>query len=58
MLAVPGGPGWRQSLLWLIQPADSVPASVTAAVLLLAGVLTYATRVGPPTAPNETAMSR
>lgn len=42
MLAVPGGPGWRQSLLWLIQPTDSVPAAITAAVLLLAGVLTYA----------------
>jgi hypothetical protein len=45
MVPAPGGPGWRQSLLWLIQPEDSVPAAVTAAVLLLAGVLGYATRV-------------
>ena len=58
MLGAPGGPGWRQSLLWLIQPTDSVPAAVTAAVLLLAGVLTYAMRVGPTTPPNEIAMSR
>ena len=45
MLAVPGGPGWRQSLLWLIQPPGSVPATITAAVLLSGGVLAYATRI-------------
>jgi hypothetical protein len=44
MLAVPGGPGWQQSLLWLIQPAGSVPAAITAAVLLLTGVISYAAR--------------
>jgi hypothetical protein len=58
MLAVPGGAGWQQSLLWLIQPADSIPAAVTAAVLLLAGVIGYAVRTSPPTAPNEVTMSR
>jgi hypothetical protein len=42
MLAVPGGPGWQQSLLWLIQPADSIPAGITAAVLLVGGVVAYA----------------
>ena len=58
MLGAPGGPGWRQSLYWLIQPTDSVPAAITAAVLLVAGGITYAIRVSPPTAANEIAMSR
>lgn len=57
MLAAPGGPGWRESLFWLIQPTDSVPAALTAAALLAAGVSTYATRVSPPIPPNEIAMS-
>lgn len=52
MLAIPGGPAWRQSLLWLIQPVGSIPSGITAAVLLLAGVLTYAARVSPPSPPN------
>jgi len=47
MLGAPGGPGWRQSLFWLIQPSDSGPAAITAAVLLLAGLFTYAARAGP-----------
>ncbi|WP_285690484.1 hypothetical protein [Actinoplanes sp. NBRC 103695] len=51
MIAVPGGPAWRQCLSWLIQPPDSVPAALTAAGLLLAGALTYAARVSPPTRP-------
>jgi hypothetical protein len=58
MIAVPGGPGWRQSLLWLIQPVESGPAAITAVVLLLGGVLGYAARVSPPSAPNETAMGQ
>lgn len=58
LLGVPGGPGWQQTLCWLVQPTDSVPAAVTAAVLLLAGVVTYAARASPPRPPNETAMSR
>ncbi|MCA2216968.1 hypothetical protein [Jidongwangia harbinensis] len=58
MLAAPGGSGWRQSLLWLMQPVGSVPAAVTALVLLVVGVLAYAARVSPPRAPNETAMGR
>ena len=53
-VAVEGGPGWRQSLLWLVQPADSVPAAVTAAALLLIGVLTYATRLSWPVKPSVT----
>ncbi|GLY92904.1 hypothetical protein [Actinoplanes sp. NBRC 103695] len=53
MLAAPGGPGWRQCLFWLIQPVSSVPAAVTAAALLVAGLLTYAVRVSPPTPPTE-----
>lgn len=56
MLATPDGAGWRQSLFWLVQPVGSISAGVTAAVLLLAGVVGYATRVGPPTPPNEIAM--
>jgi hypothetical protein len=58
MVGAPGGPGWRQSLLWLIQPAGSITAAVTAAVLLLAGMLAYATRVSPPARPNEIEMGR
>ena len=53
MVAAPGGPGWQQCLLWLVQPADSRPAAITAAVLLVAGLLTYAVPVGPPASPNE-----
>lgn len=49
MLVLPGGPAWQQALGWLIQPPGSVPAALTAAGLLLAGTVTYAARVGPPT---------
>lgn len=48
-----GGPAWRQSLLWMAQPAESEPAAVTAATLLLAGVIAYAARVGPLRPANE-----
>ena len=61
MLAVPGGPdgpAWRQAVFWLVQPVGSIPAAVTATVLLVAGALAYAARATPPTAPNEAAMSR
>ena len=58
MMTATGGPGWQQSLLWLIQPEESVPAAVTAIVLLLGGVLAYAVRVSPPTAPNEVEMEQ
>jgi hypothetical protein len=44
MVNAPGGPGWRQSLFWLMQPERNVPAAITAAVLLAAGVLAYAVR--------------
>jgi hypothetical protein len=58
MTVASAGPGWQQSLLWLIQPEQSVPAAVTAAVLLVARVLAYAARVSPLTAPNEVAMGQ
>jgi hypothetical protein len=58
MIAVPDGSGWQQTLFWLIQPVQSRPAAVTATVLLLAGVLAYAARVSPPTAPNEVEMGQ
>ncbi|GIE83024.1 hypothetical protein Aph02nite_89740 [Actinoplanes philippinensis] len=52
----PGGPAWQQSLLWLAQPAGSVPAAVTAATLVIAGTTAYAIRVGPPRPPSENAL--
>ncbi|MCO8269401.1 hypothetical protein M1L60_02215 [Actinoplanes sp. TRM 88003] len=60
-LIVGGGespPGWRESVFWLVQPGDSRVAAVTAAVLLGAGVLTYAWRVGPRRAPAEAALGQ
>jgi hypothetical protein len=48
-----GGPAWRQSLLWVMQPTDSRAAAVTAGVLFLAGTAAYAVRVGPPRPPSE-----
>ena len=54
----PGGPAWQQSLLWLTQPADSVPAAITAGALVLAGTTAYASRVGPPKPPGENAMGQ
>ena len=54
----PGGPAWQQSLLWLTQPADNVPAATTAAVLVLAGTAAYAKRVSPPRPPGENAMGQ
>jgi hypothetical protein len=47
MLGAPGGPGWRQGLFWLIQPVDSLPAAITAGVLLLAGASAYALGLSP-----------
>jgi hypothetical protein len=53
MLAAPDGPGWQQCLFWLIQPVGNVPAAVTAAALLVSGLLAYAVRVSPPTSPTD-----
>jgi hypothetical protein len=51
-------PGWRESLFWLVEPAESEVAATTAAVLLAAGLLTYAWRVGPRRAPAEAALGQ
>jgi hypothetical protein len=51
-------PAGNAALLWLIQPAGSRPAALTAAVLFAAGVLTYALRPGPPTNPAEATMGQ
>ncbi|AGZ40846.1 hypothetical protein [Actinoplanes friuliensis] len=53
-----GGPVWRQSLFWMMQPAGNKPAAVTAAVLFLAGAIAYALRVGPPRPPSEATMEQ
>ena len=39
---LPEGPAWRQTVLWLIQPADNRIAAWTAAILLLIGLGAYA----------------
>ncbi|MCY1144966.1 hypothetical protein OWR29_43805 [Actinoplanes sp. Pm04-4] len=51
-------PGWREVLFWLVEPASSTVAAATAAVLLTAGVLTYAWRVGPRRAPAEAVLGQ
>ena len=51
-------PAGNAALLWLIQPAGSRPAALTAAVLFAAGVLTYAVRPGPRTNPAEVTMGQ
>ncbi|MFY1686947.1 hypothetical protein [Plantactinospora sp. WMMB782] len=55
---LPDGPPWRQALLWMVQPPESRTAAVTAGALLLAGLLGYAARVGPPPSAAETAMGQ
>ncbi|MDG4788868.1 hypothetical protein O7626_23570 [Micromonospora sp. WMMD1102] len=55
---LPDGPVWRQALLWMVQPPENRTAAVTAGALLLAGLLGYAARVGPPTSAAETAMAQ
>lgn len=53
-LPLQDGPTWRQTLLWMVQPADSRTAAITAGMLFLAGVGAYAARVGPPVSAAET----
>ncbi|WP_327001437.1 hypothetical protein OHA72_40830 [Dactylosporangium sp. NBC_01737] len=57
-LAAPGGPAWRQVALWMVQEPGNRIAAVTAAAFLTAGVVAYAVRVGPPTAPAEATMDQ
>jgi hypothetical protein len=45
-------------LFWLVQPPGNRTAAVTAAVLFLAGLITYAARVGPRTAAAEVTMGQ
>jgi hypothetical protein len=54
----PDGPLWRQTLLWMSQPADNRAAAVTAGVLFLTGVIAYAARGGPPTSAAETTLGQ
>ncbi|WP_250034780.1 hypothetical protein [Paractinoplanes maris] len=54
----PSSRGWPEALFWLVQPAGSEIATVTALVLLTAGVATYAWRVGPRRAPAEAALGQ
>jgi hypothetical protein len=51
-------PSANGALFWLTQPPDSPPATITAGVLLVAGVLAYARRPGPPTPPAEATMTQ
>ena len=51
-------PAGNAALFWLIQPATSRPAAITASVLLAAGVLTYARRPGPRTNTAEVTMGQ
>lgn len=53
LLQVPGGPAWRQVALWMIQPPDNRIGAITAGAFLVAGVIGYAVRVGPPVSAAE-----
>ncbi|WP_250006359.1 hypothetical protein [Actinoplanes sp. M2I2] len=50
--------GWREAVFWLVQPAGSEIAAATAGVLLAAGLVAYAGRVGPRPAPAEAALGQ
>ncbi|MFI5905996.1 hypothetical protein [Dactylosporangium sp. NPDC051541] len=56
--AAPGGPRWRQIALWMVQESGNRIAAVTAVVLLVAGVVAYAVRVGPQVAPVEATLDQ
>jgi hypothetical protein len=57
-LAAPGGPEWRQAALWMVQEPDNRVAAATSATFLLAGVVGYAMRVGPPVSAAEASMEQ
>lgn len=50
--------GWREAPFLLFQPASSKPAAAAAIALFVLGVLVYAWRVGPRTAPAEVALGQ
>ncbi|GAB7045645.1 hypothetical protein [Catenuloplanes indicus] len=49
---------WKRAAFWLIQPAGDRAAAVTGAVLLLAGLIGYGLRAGPPVAAAQTPIDR
>ena len=49
---------WHQVLFWLVQPADSRPAAITAGLLFVSGVIAYALRAGPMTPAVEVTMDQ
>ncbi|MFI6070699.1 hypothetical protein ACIA5C_03800 [Actinoplanes sp. NPDC051343] len=53
-----GVPAGDAVLFWLLQPATSRPAALTAAVLFAGGVVAYARRPGPSKNPAEATMSQ
>jgi hypothetical protein len=53
-----GDPAGNGALFWLIQPAGSRVAAVTAGALFLAGIAAYALRPGPPGRPAEAMMGQ
>jgi len=55
---VSGGADHHRILFWLLQPAGNPPAAITAATLLVGGVLAYAVRPGPPTPAAEVTMGQ
>jgi hypothetical protein len=54
----PGGPQWRQVALWMVQEPGNRLAAATATTFLVAGVVAYAARVGPPAPAAEAAMDQ
>jgi hypothetical protein len=56
--ATPGGPRWRQVALWMVQEPGNRAAAVTAGTFLLAGLVAYAVRVGPPVPAAEASMEQ
>ncbi|WP_236048464.1 hypothetical protein [Paractinoplanes ovalisporus] len=51
-------PGWREAAFWLFQAGSSRPAAFTGGALFVIGVLAYARRAGPRTAPAEAALGQ
>ena len=49
---------WHQVLFWLVQPADSRAAAITAGLLFVSGVIAYALRAGPMTPAAEVTMDQ
>jgi hypothetical protein len=58
MQVIFGVPAGNGVLFWLVQPAGSRPAAITAAALFVGGVLAYAVRPGPAAPPAEATMGQ